>query len=91
MRMSKEQENNLAWVSRIITITLLGAASLLGHSVYNKVDDMYWLVKVHEEQIIQLRKQNEQKDKEIEYLKMQDAIIKENYYELKQRVADIGH
>lgn len=86
MRMSKEQENNLAWVFRIITTALLGAASFLGASVYNKVDDMYWLVKVHEEQIIELRKQNDKKDKEIENLKMQDAILRENYFEIKQRL-----
>lgn len=84
--MSKEQENNLAWVFRIITTALLGAASFLGASVYNKVDDMYWLVKVHEEQIIELRKQNDKKDKEIENLKMQDAILRENYFEIKQRL-----
>lgn len=95
--MSKEQENSLAWVFRIVTTALLGAASFLGASIYNKVDEMHWLVKVHESEIKALKedfkehkqdtdKENEEKKKEYEKLNSDYAILRENYNDLKRQI-----
>lgn len=82
-RMSKEQENNLAWIMRGLTVLGLSLATWLGAKVYDKVDDMYWLVKVHEDKIIELKKESERKDKQIEKIVYDYAILRENYFEIK--------
>lgn len=85
-RMSKEQESNLAWIMRGLTVLGLSLATWLGAKVYDKVDDMYWLVKVHEEQIIELKKESERKEKEMERIKTDYAILRENYFEIKDEI-----
>jgi len=85
-RMSKEQENNLAWIMRGLTVLGLSLATWLGAKVYDKVDDMYWLVKIHETQIIELKKESDRKDKEIEKMVSDYAILRENYFEIKAEI-----
>ena len=85
-RMSKEQENNLAWIMRGLTVLGLSLTTWLGAKVYDKVDDMYWLVKVHETQIIELKRESERKDKEIEKMVSDYAILRENYFEIKAEI-----
>lgn len=72
---------------RGLTVLGLSLATWLGAKVYDKVDSMYWLVKVHEEQIIELKKQSEKQEKEVERLKTDYAVLRENYYEVKARLA----
>lgn len=86
-RMSQQQQDNLAWIMRGLTVLGLSLATWLGAKVYDKVDSMYWLVKVHEEQIIELKKQSEKQEKEVERLKTDYAVLRENYYEVKARLA----
>jgi len=86
-RMSQQQQDNLAWIMRGLTVLGLSLATWLGDKVYDKVDSMYWLVKVHEEQIIELKKESERKEKEMERIKTDYAILRENYFEIKSRLA----
>jgi cell division protein FtsB len=88
-RMSQQQQDNLAWIMRGLTVLGLSLATWLGAKVYDKVDSMYWLVKVHEEQIIELKKESERKEKEMERIKTDYAILRENYFEIKSRLAEM--
>jgi len=96
-RMSKEQESNLAWIMHGLTVLGLSLATWLGAKVYDKVDDMYWLVKVHEREINAMKedfkeerrkeeKENEEKKKEFEKLNSDYAILRENYNDLKRQL-----
>ncbi len=86
-RMSQQQQENLAWIMRGLNILGLSLATWLGGRVYQKVEDIHKLVIIHEVEINQLKKDSEKQEKENEKTKTEYAILRENYYEIKARLA----
>ena len=54
--MSSENQKQMEWIIRIITVVLLGIATMYGKSVVEKTDKMYDFVIKHEERIMQQQK-----------------------------------
>lgn len=86
MAMSDKQKEDLAWVTRIITIALLGIASVVGMSVYDKVDEMYSDFKTQKEINTNLKQADITLLQEIKELKMEIATIRSSNYQLQDRI-----
>lgn len=54
--MSSENQKQMEWIIRIITVVLLGIATMYGKSVVEKTDKMYDFVIKHEERIMHQQK-----------------------------------
>ena len=84
MKMSQEQNEQLAWVVRIITLCLMGIASMVGVSVYNKVDEMYAINKVYYEKIMQLEQRDLDQKEQLRDIAVDIRQLREDYFKLKQ-------
>lgn len=80
MKMSENQKENLAWVIRVVQMSLLGIASLVGYSVYNKVDEMYSNYKVQTEINLHFKEQLEKLSSQVDELRMQRLHDREQYF-----------
>ena len=69
--MSTEQKEQLAWVTRVITLLLLAIATGVGASVYTKVDEIYTEFKVQREQIMNIKEQLADRKKDDEKMDLQ--------------------
>ena len=54
--MSTEQQKQMEWIIRIITIVMLGIATMYGKSVVEKTDKMYDFVIRHDSELKQTQK-----------------------------------
>lgn len=91
MRMSKEQQDYLAWIMRGLTILGITVLSWIGKEMYNKVDAIYRFTTIHDveisalkQKVIDMEKKDEEEKKELINLQLQVAVLKENYYEIKK-------
>lgn len=84
--MSQEQKEQLAWITRIITMCLLGIASMVGVSVYNKVDEMYAINKVYYEKILQLEQRNIDTKEAMRDMRVELKELREINFRLQSRL-----
>lgn len=84
--MSEKQKEDLAWATRIITITLLGIASVMGMSVYHKVDEMYSDFSKQKEINDNLKKSQVEIRQDFKELSIELEQIRATNYELKDRI-----
>lgn len=83
MRMSEQQNKQLEWVVRIIMLALLGIASTVGMSVYNKVDEMYAINKVYYEKIMQLEQRDLDQKEQLRDITVDIKKLREDYFQLR--------
>jgi hypothetical protein len=64
-------------------LALLGIASTVGMSVYNKVDEMYAINKVYYEKIMQLEQRDLDQKEQLRDITVDIKKLREDYFQLR--------
>lgn len=84
--MSQALKDQLAWLTRIVMVVGMGIASTVGMNIFNKVDELYTIVKVYHEKILHLEQKIVEQKETIRDMRVELKELRESDFELRQKL-----